>query len=73
MISNKYAKFLYPLGGLAIVWWGMTSVLKELKAETIAQNLLPVMLQLLCCLLVLILLVTESIKLWTQKKDRNAN
>lgn len=73
MITTKYAKILYPLGALAIIWWGVTSVLKEVQAETLAQNVLPVLVQLLCCLVVLILLVSESIKLWRQKKDKNVN
>lgn len=70
VINQKYAKILYPLGALAIVWWAITSVLKEIESQSLSDNLLPLSVQLLFCLLILILVVMESIKLWTKTDDK---
>lgn len=72
VINQKYAKILYPLGALAIVWWAITSVLKEIESQSLSDNLLPLSVQLLFCLLILILVVMESIKLWTKTDDKKS-
>ncbi|MCJ1972537.1 hypothetical protein [Pseudolactococcus carnosus] len=61
---KKYAKYLYPIGGIGVIWWAVTSVMSELKLGTIAQNSLPLAIQLACCLIVLVLIVRQSISLW---------
>lgn len=69
--NKKYAKILYPLGAIAIIWWAVTSVLKELAAQTIKENIVPLSVQLLFCLLILILMVIESVKLWSLKGSKD--
>lgn len=69
--NEKYAKFLYPIGRFATIFWAVTSILKELDTGTLVENLLPLSVQLLSCLLILILIILQSIKMWTRTKNKS--
>lgn len=67
---EKYAKYLYPIGGIGVIWWAVTSVMSELKSGTIVKNSLPLVIQLACCLIVVVLLISQSISLWLLSRKK---
>jgi hypothetical protein len=72
--KHKYARILYALGFFGSIIWGVTSVRDEYISGDLAEDILPIAIQALCCLAIAAWTGYEAAKLWSAyfKKKKGA-
>jgi hypothetical protein len=63
--KNKYARILYVIGFFGSIIWGVISVRDAYLSGELAMDIVPIAIQVVCCLAVAAWTGYEAIKLWS--------